>query len=106
MTYNYKCPRCGTKQVLRQRVTQRRRNCPHCGREIRPVDIDAQGTQELIANGSGCFVLVLLVVGGIVAAQMGANWLVGVLASFPVAMGIGVAINTIGKRYTTPPDPG
>ena len=38
--YYWRCPSCGTRLELRQRVTLTKRKCPHCATPITPEAID------------------------------------------------------------------
>ncbi len=40
--YSYTCPRCDTSVEFRNRITQRKRNCPHCGKPVTVAEIDRQ----------------------------------------------------------------
>ncbi len=40
--YTYTCPRCDTQYEFRNRITQRKRTCAHCGAPISVREIDRQ----------------------------------------------------------------
>jgi putative FmdB family regulatory protein len=63
-TYDWTCVKCGTLLKLNQRVSQRKRHCPHCGTEITARAMDRQRLATWVFKVfTGCFSVVGLVLG-------------------------------------------
>lgn len=56
--YHWKCPKCGTKLVLKMRTTITKRKCPHCGFLVTPEEIDRQQLPSTI----GCLAILVFIV--------------------------------------------
>ena len=70
-TFPYLCNGCGTVVELRQRVTQTKRSCPGCGKEITIASIDSQ-VEVIVARGqkAGCATMLLSVAATLLVAYL------------------------------------